>query len=178
MVNYTTDFVTVSEPEVFFDPGFPVLDGTVHITPDMNYLYYKNLADQKLYGARSTTLEPRSFDDGTYTAGYVNGGIEAPHVVKSNDGDQWWWGDSYSPANAVLRAWTSPDITGDNWTPADTFQIAQPLNAKHICITPITEAERTGMLDFWGTASTRRIRSYNLPDHLIRRLDGAVRIDP
>ncbi len=178
-VNYTTDFQTVSAPEVFFDPGFAVLDGTMHITPGMNYLYYKNLDDGRLYGARSTTLAPGSFDDGTYTAGVISGAIEAPHIMKANGSDQWWlWGDSFSPNNAELMAWASTDITGDNWSPVGKFDYAQPLNAKHICVTPLTDAERTRMLDFWGAPSWHRLRSYNLPDYVIRHSGLAGRIDP
>jgi hypothetical protein len=41
-VNYTTDFQTVSAPQVFFDPGFGVLDGTVFSHGGINYLCYKN----------------------------------------------------------------------------------------------------------------------------------------
>ena len=84
MVNYTTDFRTVAAPQVFFDPGFNVLDGTVVTEGGTNYLYYKNLANGLLYGARSTTLNPGSFT--TYTSGLRQGnGIEAPIVAKATD---------------------------------------------------------------------------------------------
>ncbi|MEV0392074.1 glycoside hydrolase family 43 protein [Polymorphospora rubra] len=178
-VNYTADFQTVSAPQLFFDPGFNVLDATVHSHGGMHYLYYKNMDDGRLYGARSATLNPRSFDRGTYTGGVVNGGIEAPIVVKANDRDEWFlWGDSFAPNNGELYAWRSGDIRGDGWTPLTKAQYTQPLNAKHPTITPITAAEHANLLARWGAPEWNRIKSYNFPDHLIRHAGYAARIDP
>jgi hypothetical protein len=178
-VNYTADFVTVSAPQLFFDPGFNVLDATVHLGGGTNYLYYKSFADGRLYGARSGTLNPRSFDRGTYTSGVVNGGIEAPIVVKANDRDEWFlWGDSYSPVNGELYVWRSGDIGGGAWTPLTKAQYSQPLNAKHPTITPITATEHAGLLSRWGAPAWNRITSYNFPDHLIRHASNVGRIDP
>jgi hypothetical protein len=178
-VNYTTDFVNVSAPQLFFDPGFNVLDATVHVGSGMNYLYYKSFADGRLYGARSTTLNPRSFDRGTYTRGVVSGGIEAPIVVKAHDRNEWWlWGDSFSPVNGELYAWRSGDINSDSWSPLTKAQYTQPLNAKHPTICGITATEHANLLSRWGAPSWNRIKSYNFPDHLIRHADNAARIDP
>ncbi|MDU0294168.1 glycoside hydrolase family 43 protein [Saccharothrix longispora] len=176
-VNYTTDFVTVGSPQLFFDPGFNVLDGTVHTHNGVNYLYYKSFVDGRLYGARSSTLNPRSFT--TYTAGVVTGGIEAPIVVKANDRNEWFlWGDSFSPVNGELYAWRSGNIATDSWTPLTKDRYTQPLNAKHPTICPITRAEHDDLLARWGAPTWNRIKSYNYPDHLIRHQDNAARIDP
>ncbi|MET8234476.1 hypothetical protein ABZS77_27760 [Micromonospora sp. NPDC005298] len=76
LVNYTSDFRTVSAPQVFFSPGFGILDGDVVVDGATTYLYYKNLANGNLYGARSGTGAPNSFT--TYTSGLLQGsGIEA-----------------------------------------------------------------------------------------------------
>jgi hypothetical protein len=178
-VSYTTDFVTVSEPQLFFDPGFDVLDGTVHVGEGVNYLYYKSFVDGRLHGARSTTLDPGSFDEGTYTDGVVEGAIEAPIVSRANDGQQWHlWGDSFAPANGELYVWRSDDVATGTWSPLPKADYTQPLNAKHPTIAPITEEERTGMLATWGEPAWRRLKSYNHPDRLIRHADNAGRIDP
>lgn len=168
-VNYTTDFVAVGAPQVFFDPGFNVLDGTVHISGGTNFLYYKSFVDGRLYGARSSTLDPRSFT--TYTSGVVSGGIEAPIVVKANDRDEWFlWGDSYSPVNG--------DIDADGWAPLTKAQYTQPLNAKHPTICAITATEHADLLSRWGAPDWNRLKSYNNPDHVIRHANNAGRIDP
>ncbi|MEV4410372.1 glycoside hydrolase family 43 protein [Catellatospora sp. NPDC049609] len=179
MVNYTSDFVTVGAPQVFFDPGFNVLDATMHLGGGTNYLYYKNMANGRLYGARSSTLNPGSFNSGTYTAGVVNGGIEAPIVVKAYDRNEWWlWGDSFSPVNGEFYVWRSGNVNADGWTPLAKAQYTQPLNAKHATIAPITATERTNLLSRWGAPAWHRIKSYNFPDHLIRHSGNAGRIDP
>ncbi|PRX96745.1 glycoside hydrolase family 43 protein [Allonocardiopsis opalescens] len=178
-VNYTADFVTVSQPQLFFDPGFNVLDGTMHVTPRGNYLYYKSFADGRLYGARSATLDPRSFDSGTYTSGVISGGIEAPIVAKANDRDEWFlWGDSFSPVNGEFYVWRSTDVAAGNWSPLSKAEYTQPLNAKHATIAPITAAEHAALLARWGAPAWNRIKSYNFPDHLIRHADHTARIDP
>ncbi|WP_407937048.1 AbfB domain-containing protein [Kineosporia babensis] len=178
-VNYTSDFRTVSAAQLFFDPGFNVLDATTHVHNNVPYLYYKNLANGRLYGARSSSWNPRSFDQGTYTAGVVNGGIEAPIVVKANDRNEWWlWGDSYSPNNGELYAWRSGNIGLDSWTPLTKAQYTQPLNAKHPTISPITATEQSSLISRWGAPNWNRIKSFNYPDHLIRHASYAGRIDP
>ncbi|ANZ43146.1 alpha-L-arabinofuranosidase [Lentzea guizhouensis] len=178
-VNYTTDFVNVGAPQLFFDPGFNVLDATVHVGDGANYLYYKSFSDGRLYGARSATLNPRSFDRGTYTAGVVSGGIEAPIVVKAHDRGEWWlWGDSFSPVNGELYAWRSGNIATDSWSPLTKAQYSQPLNAKHPTICGITTTEYNGLVSRWGAPAWNRIKSYNFPDHLIRHSGNAARIDP
>ncbi|GGS56767.1 glycoside hydrolase family 43 protein [Actinokineospora fastidiosa] len=176
-VNHTTDFVTVGPPQLFFDPGFDVLDATVHLGQGMNFLYYKSFADGRLYGARSPTLTPRSFT--TYTRGVVSGGIEAPIVVKAHDRDEWWlWGDSFAPVNGELYAWRSGDIATDSWAPLSKAEYTQPLNAKHPTICGITATEHADLLARWGAPGWNRIKSHNLPDHLIRHADNVGRIDP
>ncbi|WP_408612799.1 glycoside hydrolase family 43 protein [Glycomyces luteolus] len=102
MVNYTSDFVNMGAAEAFFDPGFSVLDGDVLIHNGTFYLAYKNLADNNLYVARSTTGQPNTFT--TLTSGLRQGdAIEAPILVTSNSANTFWlWGDSFGPANAVF----------------------------------------------------------------------------
>ncbi|MFI6738894.1 glycoside hydrolase family 43 protein [Nonomuraea sp. NPDC050451] len=85
MVNYTSDFRTVSANQVYFSPGFPVLDGDIVVDGSTYYLYYKNLSTGLLYGARSTTGAPNSYT--TYTSGLRQGNaIEAPLLLKNNAG--------------------------------------------------------------------------------------------
>ncbi|ASO21183.1 hypothetical protein FHR81_002151 [Actinoalloteichus hoggarensis] len=176
-VNHTTDFHTVSAPELFFDPGFDVLDGTMHSHGGTHYLYYKSFVDGRLYGARSSTLDPGGFT--TYTSGVISGGIEAPIVVKSHTRDEWWlWGDSFSPINGELYAWRSGNIDVDSWTALTKAQYDQPLNAKHPTICGITRAEHDALLARWGAPAWNRVKSYNLPDHYIRHSGYAGRIDP
>ncbi|MEU4834204.1 glycoside hydrolase family 43 protein [Streptosporangium sp. NPDC023615] len=178
MVNWTTDFVDMGTPQVFFDPGFNVLDGDVLVNGGNFYLSYKNMADGNLYVARSTTGLPNSFT--TLTTGLRQGGaIEAPILVTSNTSNTFWlWGDSFSPANAVFYAWRSSDVNGNAWSPIGQRTYTAPINAKHATITPITAAERTALVNRWGAPGWNRLKSYNLPDRYVRHAGNVARIDP
>jgi hypothetical protein len=61
MVNYTTDFVTASAPQVFFDPGYDAIDGNFVTAGGVNYMYFKNNTNSTLLGTRSSSLNPGSF---------------------------------------------------------------------------------------------------------------------
>lgn len=178
MVNYTTDFITMGTPQVFFDPGFNVLDGDVLVDGNTFYLAYKNLDDGNLYVARSTTGAPNSFT--TLTSGLRQGdAIEAPILVKSHTNSTFWlWGDSYAPSNAVFYAWQSTTINGNAWSALNQRDYTPPINAKHATITPITAAERTALVDRWGEPQWNRLKSYNFPGRYVRHANSVARIDP
>jgi hypothetical protein len=178
MVNYTTDFRTVSPPQVYFSPGFPVLDGDIVVDGGTAYMYYKNLADGNLYGARSTTGAPNSYT--TYTSGLRQGSaLEAPLLVKNIDGSGWrLWGDSFIPVNADYYAWSSTNITANAWTVMNQRDYTPPLNAKHGSILGITEDEYNGLISRWGTPNWVRLKSSNFPDRFVRHANNLARIDP
>lgn len=177
LVNYTSDFQSVSAPQVFFSPGFGVLDGDIVVNGGTTYLYYKNLADGFLYGARSATGAPNSFT--TYTSGLRQGNaIEAPLLVKANQGNGWWlWGDSFSPVNNDYYAWSTTNIGGNAWSVMNQRDYTPPLNAKHGSILGITEAEYNGLLARWGTPNWIRLKASNFPDRYVRHANFVARLD-
>ncbi|MER5431428.1 glycoside hydrolase family 43 protein [Streptomyces sp. NPDC002588] len=174
MVNYTTDFVTASAPQVFFDPGYDVIDGDMAVGVNgVNYLYFKK--DQTLVGARSTSLDPGSFTP--FTTGVAHGGTEAPTLVKSLSSGTWWlWGDTYTP-NGVFYAWQSGDLSAGTWTALDQKTYTQPVNSKHCGITTITAAQYDSLLSYWGAPAWNRLKSYNYPARYVRHSNYVGRID-
>jgi hypothetical protein len=174
MVSYTTDFVTTSSPQVFFDPGYDIIDGNLTVGVNgVNYLYYK--VNQTLVGARSTTLSPGSFTP--FSTAASHGGTEAPTVVKSLTSDTWYlWGDTYTP-NGVFYAWQSSNLASGTWTALDQRLYTQPLNSKHCGIHPITSAEYTNLLARWGAPAWNRLKSYNFPSRYVRHSNYVGRID-
>jgi hypothetical protein len=178
MVNYTSDFRTVSSPQVFFSPGFGVLDGDIVVDGGTTYLYYKNLSTGLLYGARSSTGAPNSFT--TYTSGLRQAsGIEAPLLLKTNEGTSWrLWGDSYSPVNNDYYAWSTSSIGGNSWTAMNQRDYTPPLNSKHGSIVGISSAEYNALIARWGTPSWVRLKSSNYPDRYVRHSNYIGRIDP
>ncbi|WP_428965707.1 glycoside hydrolase family 43 protein [Micromonospora fluostatini] len=177
LVNYTSDFRTVSAPQVYFSPGFPVLDGDIVVDGGVTYLYYKNLADGNLYGARSGTGAPNSFT--TYTSGLRQGNaIEGPLLVKRNEGTGWWlWGDSFSPVNNDFYAWSTGSIGGNSWSVLNQRDYTPPLNVKHGSILGVTEAEYAGLVSRWGAPAWVRLKSSNFPDRYVRHTGGLARLD-
>lgn len=178
LVNYTSDFRTVSSPQVFFSPGYGVLDGDIVVDGGTTYLYYKNLSNGLLYGARSSTGAPGSFS--TYTSGLRQGNaIEAPLLVKNNEGTGWrLWGDSFSPVNNDYYAWSSSSVSGGAWTAMNQRDYTPPLNAKHGSIAGISTAEYNALVSRYGTPSWVRLKSSNYPDRFVRHANHVGRIDP
>lgn len=174
MVNYTTDFVTASAPQVFFDPGYDVIDGDMAVGVNgVNYLYFKK--DQTLVGARSGSLDPGSFT--VFNTGVAHGGTEAPTLVKSLTSSTWWlWGDTYTP-NGVFYAWQSTDLSAGTWTALDQKTYTQPVNSKHCGITTITGTQYSNLVAKWGAPAWNRLKSYNFPDRYVRHANYVGRID-
>jgi hypothetical protein len=181
MVNYTTDFLNVGTAQVYFDPGFNVIDADVLVGGGTggatNYLYYKVANGGSLRGARSSSLSPGSFNAGTYTTTISHGGTEAPILVRSLTANTWYlWGDTYTP-NGVFYAWQSSSIDSDAWTPVDQKLYTQPVNSKHATIQPITATEMANLIAKWGAPSWNRLKSYNFPDRYVRHQNNVGRID-
>ncbi|MGW2326880.1 glycoside hydrolase family 43 protein [Streptomyces sp. NPDC001700] len=174
MVNYTSDFVTASAPQVFFDPGYDVIDGNMAVGVNgYHYLFFKK--NQTLVAARSTSLSPGSFRE--FSTGVAHGGTEAPTVYKSLTSNTWYlWGDTYTP-NGVFYAWRSTDLASGTWTALDQKTYTQPVNSKHCGITTITMTEYNNLIATWGAPAWNRLKSYNYPDRYVRHFGYAGRID-
>lgn len=177
MINYTADFRTVGSNQVYFSPGYGVLDGDIVVDGGTYYLYYKNLSDGLLYGARSSTGAANSFT--TYAGGLRQGGqIEAPLLIRNADGSGWrLWGDSFSPVNNDFYAWSQPSLAANSWVALNQRAYTPPLNAKHGSIAGVTSAEYAALVSRWGLPAWTRLKSSNYPDRFVRHLDLAGRVD-
>jgi hypothetical protein len=176
LVNYTTDFRTVSAAQVFFSPGFGVLDGDIVVDGATTYLYYKNLANGNLFGARSSTAAPNSFT--TYTGGLRQGNsIEAPLLLRTNEGGWRLWGDSFSPVNNDYYAWSSGNITSGSWSVLNQRDYTPPMNSKHGSMVGISDAEYNALVSRWGLPNWTRLKSLNFPDRFVRHANRVGRVD-
>ncbi|MDY7084094.1 MAG: glycoside hydrolase family 43 protein [Actinomycetota bacterium] len=176
MVSYTRDFVTATTGQVFFDPGYDAIDGNFVTVGGVNYMYYKNNTNSTLLGTRSTSFDPGSFSVCTGAIG-PGRGVEAPQIVKSNTAGTWYlWGDTWSP-NGRFFCWQTTDVAGGSWSLLNDRAYTQPLNSKHLGLTPITATEMSGLLSTYGTPAWRRLKSYNFPDRYVRHANSVARID-
>lgn len=167
-VVHTTDFVTTTAPETFFDGGpAGVIDS--HVVTGVNgtnYLYFKDNATGGLSGARSTSLQPGSFTRYGSTLA-ANPCTEAPTLVKSLASSTWQiWGDTFCP-NARFDVWEG-DLASASWTKLDRKRYTAPVNAKHNTITTVTAAEYDRLAQRYGTTDRSRLKSYNFPGHFVR----------
>ena len=173
-VVYTTNFVTASAPQVFYD-SISSID--THLIPGVdgwNYLYIKEIESGKMAGTRSRTLDPGSFVK--YTDGVSVTCTEAPTLVKSLTANTWYlWGDNFCP-NSRFYVWQG-DIAQGNWTLAGDRTYTGPPLGKHNTIATITAAEKNNLTSKWGTTSISRIKSWVAPDRFIRHAGGQGRID-
>jgi hypothetical protein len=174
MVNYTTDFVTVSDPQVYFDPGFNVLDATLAFDGNTKYLYFKRNSDNTLMGAKSTSLDPGAFNSAVYS-GPVGSSIEAPIVFNSLTSSTWYlMGDNYSKQYPM---WQTTSIDSGSWSSVDKVTYNQPIGSKHATIAPITSTEYSNLISHWGMPTWNRIRSYNYPWRYVRHYNFVGQID-
>jgi hypothetical protein len=179
MVNYTTDFRTVTPNQVYFDPGFNVIDGSFAYLNGVNYLYFKRESDFTLMGARSASLAPRSFDSSIYTGAYRGPvGTEAPTVSKVIGQNVWYlWGDNWAPRNGYATVWRTTDLAAGTWAPVSNADFTQPLHGKHQTIAEISQAEYDNLIARWGTPAWNRLKAYSYPDHYVRHANDVGRID-
>ncbi|MEN3305932.1 MAG: hypothetical protein V7603_2134 [Micromonosporaceae bacterium] len=176
MVDYTTDFASVTGPQTFFDPGYAAIDGDLISNGGTNYLYFKNNTNGSLLGARSSSLNPGSFS--IYTSAISPGrGVEAPEMIKSVTSNTWYmWGDTYNP-NGRFFSWQTTNLDSGSWTPQNDRAYTQPLNSKHPGITAITATEMSNLLATWGSPGWNRLKSYNFPGRYVRHQNNVGRID-
>jgi hypothetical protein len=177
-VNYTEDFVTVSDPIIYFDPGYNVIDAAIEEHEGSFYMYFKDertpdeapTDGKRMKGTYSASLEPRSFDHNQYTRPIGEPMIEASIIIKKYEENKWYlYGDCYYPVNGRMFVWETEDLARGEWTPLNRRDYNPPLNAKHGSVTRITKKELDRLLHHWGDKPQwNRLKSYNSPDCYVR----------
>jgi hypothetical protein len=148
----TRDFHTFSEPKVWVDPGYSVIDSTMI---DHNGTYYRFTKDERNNSSTSPCskfiIEEKSaevratgytFVKDCIGAGGVSAG-EGPLVFKSNTEDRWYlFVDEYGGQGYV--PFTSTDLNSGVWTKASSYSL--PKRPRHGTILPVTQEEYDRLL--------------------------------
>ncbi|MFJ4205388.1 family 43 glycosylhydrolase [Streptomyces sviceus] len=164
----TRDFYTFSEPKVWIDRGYSVIDSTMI---QNNGTYYRLSKDER----NNTSSTPNSkfiFEEKSdsilnpsWTAvaeGIGKGAMnaaEGPLVFKSNTEEKWYafldefGGRGYIPFETT-------DLDSGNWTPVADY--ALPAKPRHGTVLPVTQAEYD-----------RLLRSYQ-PDQLVESVENTA----
>lgn len=161
----TRDFYTFSEPRVWVDRGYSVIDSTM-IQHDGTY--YRLSKDER-NNSSSTPNSKFIFEEksdkilGDWTAvaeGIGKGAMnaaEGPLVFKSNTEEKWYafldefGGRGYLPFETT-------DLDSGTWTPVADYDL--PARPRHGTVLPVTQAEYD-----------RLLRSYQ-PDQLVESVEG------
>ncbi|MGW3102305.1 family 43 glycosylhydrolase [Streptomyces sp. NPDC001100] len=148
----TKDFRTFSDPKVWDDPGYSVIDSTVVKYKDTYYRYTKDERDPSssspcskfITGEKSTSLTSTSYDFVSECIG--SGAIErgeGPTVFRSNTEKKWYlFVDEYGLRGYV--PFETTDLDSGRWTPSTDYQL--PASPRHGTVLPVTQAEYDRLL--------------------------------
>ncbi len=148
----TKDFRTFSEPKVWDDPGYSVIDSTVVKHKDTYYRYTKDERDPSssspcskfITGEKSTSLTDTSYDfvSDCIGSGSITRG-EGPTVFKSNTEKKWYlFIDEYGGRGYV--PFETTDLDSGRWTMSANYQL--PASPRHGTVLPVTQAEYDRLL--------------------------------
>ncbi|OAH13686.1 family 43 glycosylhydrolase [Streptomyces jeddahensis] len=161
----TRDFYTFSEPKVWIDRGYSVIDSTM-IKHDGTY--YRLSKDERnntsstpnskfIFQEKSDSILDLSWD---FVAEGIGKGAmsaaEGPLVFKSNTEEKWYafldefGGRGYIPFETT-------DLASGNWTPSTDYDL--PAKPRHGTVLPVTQAEYD-----------RLLRAYQ-PDQLVESVE-------
>ncbi|MFI9758655.1 family 43 glycosylhydrolase [Streptomyces sp. NPDC051963] len=156
----TKDFRTFSEPKVWDDPGYSVIDSTVVKHKDTYYRYTKDERDPTssspcskfITAEKSTTLTDTSYDfvSDCIGSGSIDRG-EGPTVFKSNTEEKWYlFIDEYGGRGYV--PFETTDLDSGRWTMSANYQL--PASPRHGTVMPVTQAEYDRLLAAYPVTPT------------------------
>ncbi|MEU4982376.1 family 43 glycosylhydrolase [Streptomyces sp. NPDC021969] len=148
----TKDFRTFSEPKVWNDPGYSVIDSTVVEHEGTYYRYTKDERDPSsgspcskfITAEKSASLTDTSYD---FVSDCIGSGAmdrgEGPTVFKSNTEEKWYlFVDEYGGRGYL--PFETTDLDSGRWTPSTGYQL--PASPRHGTVIPVTQAEYDRLL--------------------------------
>ncbi len=156
----TRDFRTFSEPKVWDDPGYSVIDSTVVKHKDTYYRYTKDERDPSssspcskfITGEKSKSLTDTSYEfvSDCIGSGSIDRG-EGPTVFRSNTEKKWYlFVDEYGGRGYV--PFETTDLDSGKWTMSTNYQL--PASPRHGTVLPVTQAEYDRLLAAYPSAPT------------------------
>ncbi|MFF2431784.1 family 43 glycosylhydrolase [Streptomyces mirabilis] len=156
----TKDFRTFSEPKVWDDPGYSVIDSTVIKYKGSYYRYTKDERDPSssspcskfITGEKSTSLTNTKYDfvSDCIGSGSIDRG-EGPTVFKSNTENKWYlFIDEYGSRGYV--PFETTDLDSGKWTMSTNYQL--PASPRHGTVMPVTRAEYDRLLAAYPVTGT------------------------
>ncbi|WP_298454640.1 immunoglobulin-like domain-containing protein [uncultured Cellulomonas sp.] len=163
----TRDFHTFSEPQVWIDPGYSVIDSTVVEHDGVYYRYTKDERDNTsstpcskyITGEKSTDLLSTDYElvadcigAPTDTAPGIDRG-EGPLVFKSNTEERWYmFIDEYGGRGYL--PFTTTDLDSGQWSLVPEDDVDFPARFRHGTVLPVTGGEWAALQAAYGEAAT------------------------
>jgi hypothetical protein len=162
-VSYTKDFeaLLTPEPEILFDPGYSVIDGTVATHAGKSYLFFKDETDNdggsitgsgkdiQVATASSESLTPGAFTRGD--AGYIPRGMsqgtrqatEGPFVIKDPKRELWYLYADFYTQGGKFGCWSTSDLNAkpSAWKRLAEADYGLPAGVRHANTVRVTQAE-------------------------------------
>ncbi|GFJ89341.1 family 43 glycosylhydrolase [Phytohabitans rumicis] len=156
----TRDFHTFSEPKVWVDPGYSVIDSTM---VEHNGTYYRFTKDERnntsstpcskfITEEKATSILDLSYDfvADCIGKGSINQG-EGPTIFKSNTEEKWYlFIDEFGGRGYV--PFESTDLESGVWTMSTNY--ALPSRPRHGTVLPVTQAEYDRLLAAYAVPVT------------------------
>ncbi|WP_030955006.1 family 43 glycosylhydrolase [Streptomyces sp. NRRL S-481] len=156
----TKDFRTFSEPKIWNDPGYSVIDSTVVKYKDEYYRYTKDERDPSssspcskfITGEKSASLTSTKYD---FVSDCIGKGAmdrgEGPTVFKSNTEKKWYlFIDEYGGRGYL--PFETTDLASGKWTPSTNYQL--PASPRHGTVLPVTQREYDRLLAAYPSTPT------------------------
>ncbi|WP_265520497.1 family 43 glycosylhydrolase [Oerskovia flava] len=157
MYSTTRDFVTFTDPQVWVDPGYSVIDSTVMLHDGEYYRFTKDERNNTsstpcskfIIGEKSSELRSTDYEFITDCIGRANSlgaGInqgEGPTIFKSNTEEKWYMfidefgGRGYVPFETT-------DLDAAEWKMSTGYEM--PSRPRHGTVLPVTQAEYDRLL--------------------------------
>ncbi|WP_330286304.1 family 43 glycosylhydrolase [Streptomyces sp. NBC_00576] len=161
----TRDFRTFSQPKVWIDRGYSVIDSTMIKDSDTYYRFSKDERNNSsstpnskfIFEEKSDSILNPSYD---FVAEGIGKGAmsaaEGPLVFKSNSEEKWYlFADEFGGRGYI--PFESTDLASGVWTPSTNYDL--PSKPRHGTVLPVTQAEYD-----------RLLRSYQ-PDQLVASVE-------
>ncbi|MEK8225787.1 Ig-like domain-containing protein [Oerskovia sp. M15] len=157
MYTTTRDFYTFTDPQVWVDPGYSVIDSTVVEHDGEFYRFTKDERNNTsttpcskfVLGEKSSELRSLSYDFITDCIGKANSlgaGInqgEGPTIFKSNTEEKWYlFIDEFGGRGYV--PFETTDLDADEWKMSTGYEM--PSRPRHGTVLPVTQAEYDTLL--------------------------------
>lgn len=144
---HTKDFITFTEPEIYIERDFNVIDTSIIKVGEKYYRFTKNHTDASIFMEVSDELEGEFTEIKEFTMAGKQG-YEGPTAYKMNGEDTWCVLLDAFASDKGYQPYLTKDMTSGVFVPQEGFET--PDLFRHGTVMPITEAEYNRLVSVYG----------------------------